>query len=77
MEEFRQMDSLVKDHAGETLELEFESPRTSTVHYFDKNGALRSGYLIEKIEQGEHRGSVLVEDTDGNRFITDKIRNIE
>ena len=71
------MDSTVKDHVGETLSLEFDPPRTSTVHYFDKNGALRSGYLIEKIAGGEHKGSVLVEDTDGNRFITDKIRNIE
>ncbi|MBN2029926.1 hypothetical protein JW824_06735 [bacterium] len=71
------MDNIIKDHTGETLELEFEPPRISTVHYFDKNGALRSGHLIEKIEEGEHRGSVLVEDTDGNRFITDKIRNIE
>ncbi len=71
------MDNLIKDHSGETMELEFDPPRTSTVHYFDKNGALRSGYLIEKIERGEYRGSILVEDTEGNRFITDKIRNIE
>ncbi len=71
------MDNLTKDRSGETMELEFNPPRTSTVHYFDKNGALRSGYLIEKIDQGEHRGSVLVEDTEGNRFVTDQIRNIE
>ena len=70
-------DPFKKNNRGETMQFEFDPPHSSTVHYFDKNGALRSGHLIQKIEQGEHKGSVLVADTEGNRFITDKIRNIE
>ena len=71
------MEKIEKNEMGDILQLELDSPRTSTVHYFDKNGALRSGYLIQKFEQGDHKGSVLVADTEGNKSITDKIRNIE
>ncbi len=71
------MEKIIKNQKRETVQLELIHSHSSVVHYFDKNGALRSGYLIKKIEQGENKGSVLVADTEGNEFMTDKIRNIE
>jgi len=47
------------------------------VHYFDKNGALRSGRLIRKIEKGSRKGMVVVSDSEGRQFIPNRIRNIE
>jgi hypothetical protein len=50
---------------------------TQVVHYFDKNGALRSGRFVQWIEEGEDEGKVLVSDYEGNQIIPDRIRNIE
>ena len=50
---------------------------TQVVHYFDRNGALRSGRFVQWIEEGEDKGKVLVSDYEGNQIIPDKIRNIE
>lgn len=47
------------------------------VHYFDKNGALRSGRLIRKIEKGSQKGMCIVKDWEGHRVVPDKVRNIE
>lgn len=47
------------------------------VHYFDKNGALRSARMVRKINKGKREGAVVVRDLDGNQFIPDHIRNIE
>ena len=54
--------------------LEDEKP---IVHYFDKNGALRSGRMVRRIQSGDQKGAVVVEDITGRRFIPEKIRNIE
>ena len=47
------------------------------IHYFDKNGALRTGTIIRRIKKGKNAGAYLVEDSKGNKLITKKIRNIE
>lgn len=47
------------------------------VHYFDKNGALRSARMVRKVEKGKQEGSVIVRDFQGNQFIPENIRNIE
>lgn len=51
--------------------------RTPVVHYFDKNGALRSARMVRKIERGKQQGAVVVRDFQGNQFIPENIRNIE
>ncbi len=50
---------------------------TQVVHYFDRNGALRSGRFVQWVEEGEQKGKVVVSDYEGNQIIPDKIRNIE
>jgi hypothetical protein len=47
------------------------------VHYFDHNGALRSGMLVRKIEKGKSKGLCVVTDWEGHTFIPSRIRNIE
>jgi len=47
------------------------------VHYFDNNGALRSGRLVRKIEKGERKGMIVVSDHEGHTFVPERIRNIE
>ena len=54
----------------------FEKQRT-LVHYYDKAGALRTGYLIRKIKKGKKRGKFVVEEMNGKLIIPAKIRNIE
>jgi hypothetical protein len=61
----------------ESLQLDLIKPTNHVVHYFDQNGALRSGRLVRRIEKGEQRGSVVVSDHDGNEFVPSRIRNIE
>ena len=51
--------------------------RALIVHYFDQNGALRTGRLVKKIDKGKHKGAVVVADYQGHQFIPDRIRNIE
>ena len=58
-------------------QLDLQGGRQSVVHYFDKNGALRSARMVRKLETGKHKGSVVVSDFEGNQFIPDNIRNIE
>ena len=47
------------------------------IHYFDKNGALRTGTIIRRIKKGKHAGDYVVEDSKGNKVIPKEIRNIE
>ncbi len=47
------------------------------VHYFDKNGALRSGRLIRKFEKGTQKGMCEVADYKGHKLVPDRVRNIE
>ena len=47
------------------------------IHYFDKNGALRTGTVIRRIKKGKNAGAFLVEDSKGIKLIAKKIRNIE
>lgn len=51
--------------------------RKTIVHYFDHNGALRSGMLVRKIEKGKSKGLYVVTDWEGHKFIPSRIRNIE
>lgn len=64
-------------YTGETMQLEFIDSSSPIVHYFDDNGALRSGRLVRRIETGEQKGMVIVSDYEGNQFMPDRIRNIE
>ena len=53
------------------------SMNSQIVHYFDGNGALRSGWFVKWGEEGEQKGKVVVSDYQGNHIIPEKIRNIE
>lgn len=68
------------NHKNSTLEskqLKLTVSTQSIVHYFDSNGALRSGYLIRRIKQGKQKGMVVVSDSAGHQIIPERIRNIE
>ena len=58
-------------------QLDMLDAQRPVVHYFDENGALHSGRMVRKIEDGEQAGAVVVSDFDGNQVITERIRNIE
>jgi len=47
------------------------------VHYFDKNGALRTAKLIRKITKGSRKGMCVVSDYEGHQWVPENIRNIE
>lgn len=47
------------------------------VHYFDTNGALRTGRLVRRIQKGKRKGAFVVIDHNGRKFIPKKIRNID
>jgi hypothetical protein len=47
------------------------------VHYFDRNGALHSGYLVGRISRGKRKGKILVETPEGKRIVPFKVRNID
>jgi hypothetical protein len=47
------------------------------VHYFDRNGALRSGRLIRRVCKGKKKGAFVVVDSDGHQIITLRVRNLE
>ena len=55
------------------LELfEYELP---TVHYYDENGALHSGYLMGVVPRGKKKGEHVVLTSSGQRVITSRLRN--
>ena len=58
-------------------QLDLLGHRKPIVHYFDHNGALRSGMLVRKIEKGKSKGLCVVTDWEGHKFIPSRIRNIE
>ncbi len=47
------------------------------VHYFDANGALRTGRMVRRIQKGKRKGAIVVIDHHGRKFIPKKIRNID
>ena len=63
------------DEEREQLNLFGESP--TIVHYFDRNGALRSGRLIRRIQKGKKKGAFVVMDSEGHKVVTMKVRNFE
>lgn len=60
-----------------SVQLNLIKPSDHVVHYFDQNGALRSGRLVRRIERGAQKGLVVVSDYEGNEFVPGRIRNIE
>jgi len=58
-------------------QLDFLGKQKHVVHYFDHNGALRSGMLVRRIEKGKSKGQCVVTDWEGHTFIPLRIRNIE
>lgn len=66
-----------KNSIIESTQLKLTVATHSIVHYFDSNGALRSGYLIRRIKQGKQKGMVVVSDSEGHQIIPERIRNIE
>jgi len=65
-----------KSESG-SAQMSLLSDETPVCHFFDKNGALRTGRIIRKYTRGKRKGRFLVEDTNGRRHIPEKIRNIE
>ena len=59
------------------VQLELFTIELPVVHFFDKNGALRSGHLIRWIKKGKKKGHAIVRDLNGKIHKPDKIRNIE
>ena len=47
------------------------------VHYFDRNGALRSGTFVRRIRVGRRKGSVVVRGPNGRSIVPARIRNID
>jgi hypothetical protein len=66
-----------RSNASQTGQLGFFGVNDVVVHYFDKDGALRSGRLLRRIKKGKKRGAFVVADAFGKPFIPPKIRNIE
>ena len=62
-----------EDHGQMSL-LRDEEP---VCHFYDKNGALRTGRIIRRITKGKNKGRFVVEDNNGRRFMPDRIRNLE
>ena len=58
-------------------QLGFFGLETAVVHYFDKNGALRTGKFIRRITKGKNKGRIIVENTDGRQIAPRRIRNID
>ncbi len=63
------------DEDREQLNLYGESQ--NIFHYFDRNGALRSGRLIRRIQKGKKKGAFVVMDSEGHKVVTMKVRNFE
>ena len=59
------------------MQLNLFSTRPPVVHYFDREGALHSGYMVRRIQRGKRRGQCIVVNSDGRRQITWQVRNIE
>ena len=58
-------------------QLELIPENSKIVHYFDRNGALRSGRWVRRVESGVNQGAVIVSDYSGHEVIAHQIRNIE
>jgi hypothetical protein len=65
---------MTKENAEQLSLLGTEHP---VCHFYDRNGALRTGYLIRRFTKGVRKGRFLVEDVNGKRFVPERIRNIE
>ncbi|MBN2416408.1 hypothetical protein JXO52_11230 [bacterium] len=58
-------------------QLEMFPVEPDVVHYFDRNGALRSGRFVRMITRGKKKGQLVVRDAHGKQCIPFRIRNIE
>ena len=47
------------------------------IHYYDKNDALRSGYLIRFVVKGRRKGQPIVQTSEGQVKVFEKYRNVE
>lgn len=51
--------------------------KSAMIHYYDKNGALRTGRILRRVKKGKNKGKYVVIDMDGRTVIPSKIRNIQ
>jgi len=58
-------------------QLELFFSKGPVVHYYDRNGALRSGYLVRIIKKGRKKGMPVVRDSSGKLCTPSKIHHIE
>jgi hypothetical protein len=63
------------DKAEEQLSL-FEC-KPPVVHFFDSKGGLRSARLVRWIRRGKKKGRAVVQDGEGKRTVTRRIRNVD
>ena len=60
-----------------TMQLNLFSTHPPVVHYFDREGALHSGYMVRRIRRGKHRGQCIVVNAQGRSQVAWQVRNIE
>ncbi|MBN1780813.1 hypothetical protein JW948_06800 [bacterium] len=65
------------DRDNQSGQMSFLNGGPPVCHFFDRNGALRTGRIIRRYTKGRRKGRFLVEDVNGKRFVPEKIRNIE
>jgi len=65
------------DNINKDSQLGLFSFQEPVIHYFDKNGALRSGYLVRWIKKGKKKGLPVVRESNGKYYVPGKIRNVE
>ncbi|MBN2102610.1 hypothetical protein JW835_01050 [bacterium] len=67
----------MSDQKQQVEQLSLLEDEVPLCHFFDKNGALRTGRIVRKYTRGKWKGRFLVEDLNGKHCVPDKIRNIE
>jgi hypothetical protein len=60
-----------------SIQLSLLADESPLCHFFDKNGALRTGRVLRRYTKGKMKGRFLIEDVNGKRCVPEKIRNIE
>ena len=66
-----------QNYHSEESQLGLFEDQSAMVHYYDKNGALRTGRILRRIKKGKKKGRYVVIGMDGKSCIPDKIRNIQ
>jgi len=67
----------MKKPKSRNAQLSFLSDEAPLCHFFDKNGALRTGRILRKYTRGRQKGRFLIKDVTGKQYVPEKIRNIE